>query len=459
MSNTTQEWASGANDGTNDATVAFKYRADHDPSKNPRLVIVDAAQGGRDAPQWTNANTGAWTNVVGRLNAAGVNSNQVQVIWIKQAIAGPASLGAFPAHAMTLQWQLELIVRAAQARFTNLVIVYLSSRTRSYAADASLNPEPYAYEGGFSVKWLIEQQLNGQLNYDPAPGPVEAPWLAWGPYLWADGTLGRSDGFVWECSDLRSDFTHPSQSGVRKVADQLLSFFKTDPTATPWFLRTSVTGAPPICAPTADTTAGLAPLTASFAANATDPDGAVVETRWTFDDGDFSTNANPMKTFPAPGAYSAHLTVTDNQGNIARSNVLVNVSLTFNLWVPTHFTATEMTHAAISGRDADADGDGLANAVEYALGLDPRTASRAVLPIASLIEESGHTYLQVIVRRNAAATDVSLFIEASEDLATWEPADAQFAILENTPSVLRLRLNDPISAAPHRFLRIGAATR
>jgi len=396
---------------------------------------------------------------IAQRNTSLTASNQVQVIWIKQAIAGPSSLGAFPAHAAVLQNQLALIVRAARARFTNLAIVYLSSRTRSYAADASLNPEPYAYEGGFSVKWLIEQQLNGQLNYDPMRGPVEAPWLAWGPYLWADGTLGRSDGFVWECFDLRPDFTHPSQSGVRKVADQLLSFFKTDPTATPWFLRPSVTGAPPVCAPAADITAGLAPLTVSFAANATDPDGTIVETRWTFDDGDFSTNANPVKTFPAPGAYSAHLTVTDNQGNTARSNVLINVSLTFDLWVPTQFTAAEMTHAALSGRGADPDGDGLANAVEYALGLDPRTVSRAGLPAASVIEEGGQAYLQVVVRCNAAATDVTLLLEVSDDLATWEPADAQIAILENTASLLRWRLTEPISAAPRRFVRVSTAIR
>jgi hypothetical protein len=135
------------------------------------------------------------------------------------------------------------------------------------------------------------------------------------------------------------------------------------------------------------------------------------------------------------------------------------VSLTFDLWVPTHFTATEMTNVAISGRDADADGDGLANAVEYALGLDPRTVSCTGLPAASLMEEGGQTYLQVIVRRSAAATDVSPFIKASDDLATWEPADAQIAILESTPSVLRLRLNDPINAAPRRFLRVSTAIR
>ena len=46
MSNTTQEFASKG-------PGAFKPRADADPAKNPRLVIVDGAQGGQDATTWT----------------------------------------------------------------------------------------------------------------------------------------------------------------------------------------------------------------------------------------------------------------------------------------------------------------------------------------------------------------------------------------------------------------------
>jgi lysophospholipase L1-like esterase len=67
---------------------------------------------------------------------------------------------------------------------------------------------------------------------------VKAPLLLWGPYLWADGTTPRkADGLVWERDDLAGDGTHPSQSGRRKVADQLLKFVKTDPLAATWFVK------------------------------------------------------------------------------------------------------------------------------------------------------------------------------------------------------------------------------
>ena len=62
------------------------------------------------------------------------------------------------------------------------------------------------------MKWLIEQQIKGEpaLNYDPAKGAVKAPWLSWGPYLWANGTTKRTDGFSYHESDFAGDGTHLS---------------------------------------------------------------------------------------------------------------------------------------------------------------------------------------------------------------------------------------------------------
>lgn len=65
-----------------------------------------------------------------------------------------------------------------------------------------------------------------------------APWLSWGPYLWADGMRAREDGLTWACADLvTTDGTHPSSGGQRKVAGMLVDFLKSDTTARPWFVR------------------------------------------------------------------------------------------------------------------------------------------------------------------------------------------------------------------------------
>jgi lysophospholipase L1-like esterase len=44
---------------------------------------------------------------------------------------------------------------------------------------------------------------------------------------------------VWKREDLAGDGTHPSQSGRQKVAEMLLTFFKTDVNAKGWFLKSS----------------------------------------------------------------------------------------------------------------------------------------------------------------------------------------------------------------------------
>lgn len=215
MSNTTQEFSE------------FKREADVDAQKNPQLVIVDGAQGGQDAGIVMSPSARFWNVVEQRLQQAGVSGAQVQSVWLKEAIAGPRE--NFPTDAQRLQKDLQAIVQILARRYPNLQIIYLSSRTYAGYATTQLNPEPYAYQSGFAVKWLIEDQIkNG----------AQGPWLAWGPYLWTDGTKGRSDGFIWECKDTRSDGTHPSPtSGVHKVAGLLLNFFKNDQTAKSWFVK------------------------------------------------------------------------------------------------------------------------------------------------------------------------------------------------------------------------------
>jgi hypothetical protein len=225
MSNTTQEFS------------MFKRIADQDKEKNPQLVIVDGAQGGMSADRILNPNDGGtgtrfWTTVNQRLMQQGVTPNQVQVAWIKQADPGP--MQPFPVEAQRLQAELIIIVQILKNRFPNIALAYLSSRIYAGYATTPLNPEPFAYESGFSVKWLIESQING----DETLSLDVAPWLSWGPYLWADGLVPRSDGWTWECADLQpSDGTHPSPSGQLKVAFLLLDFFKNDSTTVPWYLK------------------------------------------------------------------------------------------------------------------------------------------------------------------------------------------------------------------------------
>lgn len=215
---------------------AFMDLADGDPQINPAVLLVDGAQGGRQAEGVTSADSEYWNRVDARLADAGGTSEQVQAIWLKYAERQPR--GPFPEHAEALRDELQTIVEIAHNRFPNLQIVYLSSRIYAGYATSRLNPEPYAYESAFAVRWLIEKQASGdrELNADPRAGEVRAPALMWGPYMWADGLTTRGDGLEWHCSDFEDDGTRPSATGRQKVANMLMAFFKTDETAKPWFM-------------------------------------------------------------------------------------------------------------------------------------------------------------------------------------------------------------------------------
>ena len=242
MSNTTREFR------------RFLDLAAAESARSESLVIVDGAQSGQAASDWTDsfasANAGMpspWDELAWRLRAAGVSAAQVQIVWIKQAERNPAELGVFPAHARELKEDLAAIVHILKERYPNVRLCYLSSRTYGGYSTGPLSPEPYAYESAFAVRWLIDDQIDEveALNWDPDRGAVHAPLLLWGPYLWADGVRAReSDGLTWQREDFEQDGIHPTDAGATKVADMLLRFFRSDPTATTWFLKKQIAATP-----------------------------------------------------------------------------------------------------------------------------------------------------------------------------------------------------------------------
>ena len=177
MSNTTQEFATKGNQN-------FKLRADADPSKNAQLILVDGAQGGQDAPAWIDPGAPTWSTVNQRLAAAGVTATQVQVAWLKQALAGPNNYGVFPAHAQALQADLEIIVRNLKTKFPNIKITYLSPRIR--CADQKIAPRSQRTRALGDAACL---RARGSRRVEPArsfstPGEIEC----------SEGAYRRRDG-------------------------------------------------------------------------------------------------------------------------------------------------------------------------------------------------------------------------------------------------------------------------
>ncbi len=209
----------------------FTRLANADARKNPSLFMVDAARNGADATQIADPCGDYWMHVGRQLQRCEVTTAQVQVVWLKTALAHEPR--GFPENARLLQRELRSIVEILRTKFPQLKLIYVSSRTYGGYSESDLSPEPIAYESAFAVKWLIEERINNP-SLDRS-----ISWVSWGPYLWADGMTPRSDGLIWERSDFEPDGVHPSAQGALKVATKLFEFFESDPSAQHWFISQS----------------------------------------------------------------------------------------------------------------------------------------------------------------------------------------------------------------------------
>ena len=241
----TQEWCSAA---TRPPCTAWSLmgRAAADPSVNHyTMVIVNGADSARqDAKAWASPTSPSYERIkTARLTPLGLSENQVQIIWAQLDDLYPVNtLPSDSAEAYVLMSNLGQVMRAWRTRYPYLRLVFLSSRLYAGYATTDVSPEPYAYEQGFGVKWLIESQIKemrgaaanpwaGSLNYVKKTAPL----ILWGPYLWAAGETPRSDGLLWRRTDFERDGITPSQDGENKVGFNLLNFFKSSLYTRCWF--------------------------------------------------------------------------------------------------------------------------------------------------------------------------------------------------------------------------------
>jgi hypothetical protein len=204
--------------------------------KHPKLLLIDGAKGGQDINIINNSTASYWDTVNKRITSAGLSAAQVQVIWLEEAEASPSDT-AFATYPDGLKIKYRSVMQILKSKFANLKLCYLSDRIYAGYATSKLNPEPYAWYTGWTVKRLIADQISGDTSLAFSGSRPSSAWLSWGPYLWANGTTPRSDGLTWVPSDYQSDGTHPSNSGRQKTAQLLLQFFSTDKTTKPWFLK------------------------------------------------------------------------------------------------------------------------------------------------------------------------------------------------------------------------------
>ena len=102
-------------------------------------------------------------------------------------------------------------------------------------------------------------------------------------------------------------------------------------------------------------------------------------------------------------------------------------------------------------------GDGIENALKFALGMDPREPSREDLPVESIEEVDGERYLTLAFDRPENLSGVSYHVDASSDLRDWPDSAIELpGATSNGDGSERVIFRDtqPVDASDRRFLRL-----
>jgi len=137
----------------------------------------------------------------------------------------------------------------------------------------------------------------------------------------------------------------------------------------------------------------------------------------------------------------------------------VEPSLTdaYSLWRETTFSAAQRSNAALSGPNADPDGDGLANLFEYGLGSSPFEAN----PDLSATSELAGGMLSMIYKRPDVISDLVYHVEWSDSLAdgSWSSSGVSESYLGVTNGIRTIRASVPIvPGGKRRFARVVVST-
>ena len=159
-------------------------------------------------------------------------------------------------------------------------------------------------------------------------------------------------------------------------------------------------------------------------------------------------------TFPANGSYTLRLQADD--GSV---QTFADVNTTaylgpFDQWQAQSFGSNTDPAAA---QAADFDHDGLPNLLEYALGTSG-TIQNTTPIVSDFVSSGSDKYLRITVPRNPNATDVTMIVEATGNLAhpaSW--SSTGLIILQNTSTLLQVQDNVPATDNAPRFMRVRVA--
>lgn len=149
----------------------------------------------------------------------------------------------------------------------------------------------------------------------------------------------------------------------------------------------------------------------------------------------------------ALGSYAVVATISDTNYQGSKSDTLVIRGQQVTEWVNQYFTPQQV-HAGLSADDADPDGDGIPNLMEYALGSNPGTRNSG---LSEPVRDANG--LTLTFTRPKDLPNVVYSAVSSDDMSTWYPLTLEVI---NDGAVQTIRVRDPLSSgnANRRFIRL-----
>ncbi|MCC6753963.1 MAG: hypothetical protein IT266_08280 [Saprospiraceae bacterium] len=222
---------------------AFTRVAEAHASINPKLKFVNTCIGGQGIQKMNQKADPYWVQAQKLLDSLGMDVQQVQVVWIETENTANGNV-QFPACAMELTAEYQVLLKTVHEVFPNVKICYLAARAYSgYAIPVAGGVgkgllHPRDYYNGWAVRFLMDKVIAGETGYRYSGDSEEIPFTTWGNYSWSDGQVARKDGFFLDCqTDVGADGLHLSSLGEQKVGQLMFDFFSREETATPWFFE------------------------------------------------------------------------------------------------------------------------------------------------------------------------------------------------------------------------------
>lgn len=120
-----------------------------------------------------------------------------------------------------------------------------------------------------------------------------------------------------------------------------------------------------------------------------------------------------------PGLSGVTFIAVGGATNLALVGSLEGSSSGYAEWIGTMFDTNQQADPTTSAPDADPDGDGLPNALEYLLGMHPLVRDSS--PAALISSESGPVRVSIgFSRKGEIPPDASLKVQETTDFLDWK---------------------------------------